>query len=63
MDVKETKEALAFANELLVLLVKRLKDGIGVDDAVSVISTLATDVEFKAAAVNAFNGIHWFRKK
>ena len=57
--IKETKEAYIGGNRLGIFFVKRMKDGIGFDDAFALIKKLATDEdpEFKAIMKAAFDKI------
>lgn len=45
--VKETKEALVAVNEIALLIAKRFKDGVGLDDATAIWDKLTKDGEFK----------------
>ena len=57
LGIKETKEALIGANKLSVLMMRRLKDGVGIDDAFAIYDKLKTDTEFRQALVDAYQGI------
>ena len=57
MDVKNTKEVLIAANEIALFIVERLKDGIGVDDAVALYTKIISDEDFKAKVVAAYDEI------
>lgn len=57
VGVKEIKEAMVGVNELAIFLAERLKDGVGVDDAMAIYSKLASDEAFKAKMVAAYEGI------
>ena len=47
LGIKELKEALVGVNELAIFIAMRLKDGIGLDDAMAIWSKLSSDEEFK----------------
>jgi len=57
LGIKETKEAFAGVNELALFLIDRLKDGVGIDDAVALFNALRDDEEFKAVLSAAVDGI------
>lgn len=57
LTIKETKEALIGVNKLSILMMKRLKDGVGIDDAFAVYEKLKSDAEFRQALVDAYQGI------
>ena len=57
MYIKETKEAFIGVNELSLFLIERLKDGVGIDDAIALFQALTTDEEFKAKLGAAVEGI------
>ena len=57
LGIKETKEAIAGVNMLAIFLIKRLKDGAGIDDAFALFSKLTTDKEFKSVLGEAYDGI------
>lgn len=46
--IKEVKEAVVALNELTIFVAGRVKDGVGVDDAMALVSKLMTDEAFKA---------------
>ncbi len=52
--IKETKELLIGLNELSLLLIDRLKDGIGMDDMTAIWAKLRDDEEFKAKIEAAY---------
>ena len=56
--IKDSLELLTGANELTLFLIKRLKDGIGVDDAVAIITKLTTDKDFMDKMQAAIEGIN-----
>lgn len=57
LGIKETKEALVGLNELSIFMAKRLKDGVGADDAMAIFQALIGDAEFKAKLSAAAEGI------
>jgi hypothetical protein len=57
LGIKEIKEALVGVNALAVLLAERMKDGVGIDDAMAVWAKLSSDEAFKAQMVAAYQGI------
>ncbi len=57
LGIKETKEALIGANKLSVLMMRRLKDDVGIDDAIAIYDKLKTDTEFRQTLVDAYQGI------
>ena len=57
LGIKELKEALVGVNELAIFIAMRLKDGIGLDDAMAIWSKLSSDEEFKQKMVAAYDGI------
>lgn len=54
---KETREALKGIVTLSSFLIERLKDGIGIDDAISVYSKLTSDDVFKTKIIDAYQGV------
>lgn len=54
--IKETKEALIGVNELALFLVKRLKDGADLNDALAIWEKLQKDDEFKEILQKAWDG-------
>jgi len=56
VGIQETREAVKGAGVLLIFILKRLKDGAGVDDAMAIFSKFQTDEEFKAALTEAYVG-------
>ena len=57
LGIKETKEAFVGVNELALFLISRLKDGIGMDDAVAAFQKLSTDEDFRNKLLEAVKGI------
>lgn len=55
--VKETKEALAGLNQLLLVLVPLLKDGVQVGDALAILDKWKSDDALKAALLAAVDGV------
>lgn len=48
VGIQETKELLVAVNELSIELIKHLKDGVQVADAVAILDTLKNNADFKA---------------
>lgn len=57
VGIKETGEALVGVNEVALVLVKQLKDGLQVSDFEVVFQKVVNDVEFKAKLQAAYEGI------
>ncbi len=58
MEIKETKELIIGANELALLLITRLKDGLQVvEDVTAIIGKLMSDAEFQAQMQAAYDNI------
>lgn len=57
MDVKNTKEVVVAANELAITMIKLMKDGIQLTDAVELYNKIITDESFKTAMLNAYDNI------
>lgn len=57
MNIDETMEALDAVMMIVVLMIVRMKDGIGMDDAMAVWEKMKDDVEFKMAMEKGFDGI------
>lgn len=55
--VKETTELLSAVNEIVILLVSRLKDGVDFQDFVAFYKKLTKDKEFVALLEKAYDGI------
>lgn len=55
-DITETKEAAEGIVKLVSFIIKRSKDGIGVDDAMALVQQLLFDDEFKSVLVAAVKG-------
>lgn len=56
-DIKNTIEAMDGVMLIAVFLIKRLKDGIGIDDAMALAAKLGDDDEFKKVLSDAYTGI------
>jgi hypothetical protein len=54
---KETKEVLVAVNEVALVLVKQLKDGVGLDDFAAVYAKITGDAEFREKLYAAYEGI------
>lgn len=56
VGIKETREAVKGAGVLLLFILTRLKDGVGIDDAIAIFAKFQTDEEFKTVLVEAYKG-------
>jgi hypothetical protein len=54
--VKETKDLLVAVNEVALVLVKQLKDGVGLDDFAAVFAKVTSDKEFQEKLAVAYEG-------
>src|SRR5690606_31975838 len=57
VGIKETKELLVGIFAISTLLMERLKDGWGYDDAIAIVSKLLMDSSFKDKLTKAFSDI------
>lgn len=57
MDIKETKEALVGANELTLVILELVKDGVQFSDAVSLVNKLSSDPVLKQKLDEALSGL------
>jgi hypothetical protein len=57
VGIQETKEVLIAANELTLVVIKHVKDGIAVSDIPAIVSELMTSDAFKLALVDAVKGV------
>lgn len=57
VGIQETKEVLIAANELALVVVKHVKDGVSVSDVPAIVSELIGNDAFKLALVDAVKGI------
>lgn len=57
VGIKETKEALEGLNKISLLLIKHLKDGAQVKDAIEAATEVMGSSELKTAIAEAFKGI------
>jgi hypothetical protein len=55
--IKETKDVLVAANELTLVIIKHVKDGIAVSDIPAIVSELMGSDAFKLALVDAVTGV------
>lgn len=55
--IKETQEVLVAANEVAILMVKLLKDGVQLDDFAKVFELLVSDEKFKAKIAAAYDQV------
>jgi hypothetical protein len=57
VGIQETKEVLIAANELTLVVIKHVKDGIAVSDIPAIVSELIASDSFKLALVDAVKGV------
>lgn len=57
MDIKNTKEVIVAANEMSLVLIKLLKDGIQLTDAMEFYAKVVSDEAFRNILLNAYDGI------
>jgi len=57
LPIKDTKEVLTLTNETAIFLIKRFKDGVGLDDMEAILQKLFVDEEFKKIMSDAITGI------
>ena len=57
LGIENTKEAIVAVNVLSIFIIKRLKDGIGFDDALALFSKITSDDEFMKVLKEAFDGV------
>lgn len=57
MDNKEVKEVLVAANEVALVLVKQLKDGVDFGDFQAVYAKITADEEFRSKLAAAYEGV------
>lgn len=57
IGIQETKEVLVAGNEIGLFVVSRLKDGVGVDDALAAYQKLTQDAAFKKIVMDAHDGL------
>lgn len=55
--IVETKELLVGVNELSMELIKHLKDGVQVGDALAILDTLKNNADFKAKLEAAYTNV------
>lgn len=55
-SVKELKEAMVGMNELVIFLMMRFKDGMGMDDISAIWAKFRDDEDFKAKMMAAYDG-------
>jgi hypothetical protein len=55
--IQETREVLVAGNEIGLFVVSRLKDGVGVDDALAAYQKLTQDAAFKKIVMDAYEGL------
>lgn len=60
---KETREALKAVIAISSFIIERLKDGIGVDDAVATYSKLTSDEVFKTKIKDGYEGLDKVREE
>jgi hypothetical protein len=57
VGITETKEVLIAVNELSLVVIKHVKDGVSVADLPAIVSELVASDSFKLALVSAVTGI------
>lgn len=57
VGIQETKEVLIAANELTLVVIKHVKDGVAVSDIPAIVSELIASDSFKLALVDAVKGV------
>lgn len=57
VGITETKEVLVAVNELGLVVIKHVKDGVSVADVPAIVSELVASDSFKLALVSAVTGI------
>lgn len=57
LGIKETKDALEALNKISLLLIKHLKDGAQLKDALEMATEVMAGAELKTAVAEAFKGI------
>jgi hypothetical protein len=57
LGIQETKEVLIASNELTLVVIKHVKDGIAVSDIPAIVSELIASDSFKLALVDAVKGV------
>lgn len=55
--IQETKEVLIAANELTLVVIKHVKDGVAVSDIPAIVSEIIASDSFKLALVDAVKGV------
>ncbi len=53
LGIKETKDVLIAANKLTILIIKKLKDGVQIQDGIEIAESLFKDGEIKSAVGEA----------
>lgn len=56
-SIKELREVVVAANEISLFIISRLKDGVGIDDAMAAYQKLTQDAEFKKMIADAHDGL------
>jgi hypothetical protein len=57
VGIQDVKEVLIASNELTLVVIKHVKDGIAVSDIPAIVSELMTSDAFKLALVDAVKGV------
>ncbi len=52
--IKETKEALIAINAIAIFIISRMKDGVGLDDAMAIWDKMSGENELKDKVITAF---------
>jgi len=57
VGIQDVKEVLIASNELTLVVIKHVKDGVAVSDIPAIVSELMTSDSFKLALVDAVKGV------
>jgi hypothetical protein len=57
VGIQDTKEVLIASNELTLVVIKHVKDGVSVADVPAIVSELIASDSFKLALVDAVKGV------
>lgn len=57
VGIQETKEVIEAANELTLVVVKHVKDGVSVSDIPAIVSELVSSDEFRQTLTKAVTGV------
>lgn len=57
IGIKETKECFIAGNEIGIFILQRIKDGLGIDDALALVAKLTADAEFQKIIADAIDKV------